>query len=334
MTQTPSRRPIAAALAAVLLIAAAPPVTQLETVYDPPSEKAAAAAAAAADEVAQEIAFRTDLSSRLTVAVTLSGAGPYRFLVDTGADRTAVSSQIANALRLDKGGGARLHSLTGVSAAPTARVPQLQISERQLANLEAVVLDRGHMGADGVLGTDTLHSQRVLFDFKRKTLSIIPSRAREIREERGTIMVRARARAGRLIVTDAVADGRQLVVVIDTGSEVTVGNAALRRILSRRQIREEGPVELMSVTGEKMIGNSTSLSRLELGEVRLEQLNIVFAEAHTFSQMGLTDVPALLLGMNALKAFDRVSIDFAGKKLRVRLPDSSRVDSSLRLAAR
>ena len=137
-----------------------------------------------------------------------------------------------------------------------------------------------------------------------------------------------------LLVTDAVADGRQLVVVIDTGSEVTVGNAALRRVLSRRQLREEGPVELISVTGEKMIGNSTSLSRLELGEVRLEQLNIVFAEAHTFSQMGLTDVPALLLGMNALKAFDRVSIDFAGKKLRVRLPDSSRVDSSLRLAAR
>ena len=332
MPQTPSRRPIAAALAAVLLIAAAPPVTQLETVHDTASEKAAAAAAA--DEVAQDIAFRTDLSSRLTVAVTLSGAGPYRFLVDTGADRTAVSSQIANALRLDKGGGARLHSLTGVSAAPTARVPQLQISERQLANLEAVVLDRGHMGADGVLGTDTLHSQRVLFDFKRKTLSIIPSRAREIPEERGTIMVRARARAGRLIVTDAVADGRRLVVVIDTGSEVTVGNAALRRILSRRQLREEGPVELISVTGEKMIGNSTSLSRLELGEVRLEQLNIVFAEAHTFSQMGLTDVPALLLGMNALKAFDRVSIDFAGKKLRVRLPHSSRVDSSLRLAAR
>jgi hypothetical protein len=59
-------------------------------------------------------------------------------------------------------------------------------------------------------------------------------------------------------------------------------------------------------------------------------LGIAFADAHTFTAMGLNDRPALLLGMNALQAFDSVTIDMAAKKLRFVMPGrGQRMDNAL-----
>src|SRR5215210_1487011 len=63
----------------------------------------------------QDIAFKIDRNDRMTVPVRLGGKGPYRFLVDTGADRTAVSTAIAAELGLIDGPMATLHSITGTS---------------------------------------------------------------------------------------------------------------------------------------------------------------------------------------------------------------------------
>ena len=63
----------------------------------------------------------------------------------------------------------------------------------------------------------------------------------------------------------------------------------------------------------------------------LKNLAIVFTNAHTFKELHLDAKPALLLGMNAIRAFKKVSIDFASSKFRVVLPESSQLD--VRLAA-
>ena len=47
----------------------------------------------------------------------------------------------------------------------------------------------------------------------------------------------------------------------------------------------------------------------------------------------LGDRPALLLGMNAIRAFDRVSIDFANRKFRVVLPETGGLTQAM-LASR
>ena len=45
---------------------------------------------------------------------------------------------------------------------------------------------------------------------------------------------------------------------------------------------------------------------LEMGPVGLKDLAIVFADAHVFKQLKLENKPALLLGMNAMRAFKKV----------------------------
>jgi predicted aspartyl protease len=282
---------------------------------------------------ADDVKIRTDTTDRMTVPVTVGGTGPFRFLVDTGADRTAISSAMAARLGLDTSEQASLHTVTGMSTVKTATVSNLKLSQRNLRILDAPILDAANMGADGILGTDSLRSQRVVFDFDKNLMTIVPSEER-VASEDGTIVVSGKLRNGRLIVTNAVADGNVITVVLDTGAEVSIGNEALRRRLSRAGVvASTGAVGLESVTGEILQGEYTFVKRLEVGDVNLANLAVVFADAHTFTRLGLDKRPALLLGMNALRAFKKVSIDFANRKLRVILPETGSLDPVL-IAAR
>ena len=272
----------------------------------------------------QDVRFKTDVADRMTVPVKVSGSGPYRFLVDTGADRTAISRELAGRLKLEVGDRASLHSVAGVSSVSTAMVPDLILARKAVKIIDAPLLDSANMGADGILGVDSLRSQRVLFDFEDKTMSIVPSAAPDFVEEPGTIVVRGARKNGRLVLTDASANGRSLTVVVDTGSQISIGNQALRdQLVGRNLVNALQRVDIQSVTGETIGGDYMFVRELDIGGVTLRNLAIVFADAHTFKKLNLDRKPALLLGMNAIRAFKKVSIDFANRKFRVVLPEES-----------
>lgn len=282
----------------------------------------------------QDVTFKNGQDNRMTVPVKVAGIGPYRFLVDTGADRTAVSREIVSRLSLPSAGGAELHSVSGISTVSTARVRDLELTHPPEQSIDAAVLDRANMGADGIVGVDILRSQRVQFDFEKQTMSIVPSATPDFRNEAGTIVVRGRRKNGRLIVTNADADGKTLTVVVDTGSEVSIGNSALRRqLLGSSLVDVDKTVELQSVTGEKITGEYMLVRAVTIGGIGLTNLAVVFTDAHTFKQLGLANKPALLLGMNAIRAFKKVSIDFASKKFRVVLPEHSDLQTQVAMRA-
>jgi len=271
---------------------------------------------------ATDLHFKTDAYDRMTVPVRVGGYGPYRFLIDTGADRTAISSSLARQLGLGDRKDVKLHSVTGVSDIETANVPILDITAKKVRNIDAALLESQHMGADGILGLDSLRSQRVLFDFKKQTLTVVPAET-YVREDKDTVVVTAKVRNGRLILSQARAEGTPVTLVVDTGAQVSIGNEALLRKLNRGSVKRTGPIQLHSVTGETLMGEYTIVRQLTVGGITLKKLPIVFADSHAFRRLGLDDKPALLLGMNALRGFDKVSIDFYRKKLKVVLPEES-----------
>lgn len=279
----------------------------------------------------EDIRLKQEVHERMTVPVRLSGAGPYYFLVDTGADRTAISRDLAIQLKLASGESAQLHSITGVSTVTTATVPDLQLTRKPVRIEEAPLLNARDMGADGILGVDSLGTQRVVFDFVGQTMSVVPSSVSEPWNEPGAIVIKARRRNGRLIITQATTGGHNVTIVLDTGAEVTIGNDALRRQLRLGQGAPGGRAQLQSVTGGNIEGDVMRLATVVIGGVTLSNLVVVFADAHTFKQLGLDNKPALLLGMNAMRAFKKVSIDFANRRFRVVLPEESKRD--LRVAS-
>lgn len=269
---------------------------------------------------ATDIDYAEDSHTRMTIPVRLSGAGPFRFLIDTGADRSAISIRLARRLGLTAGPSADLHSVTGMRRVGTANVPSMDYEARRVNNVEAALLEAENIGADGILGLDSLQSQRIVFNFRDEILTIVPTRSKVVDED-GTIVVTTQRRDGRLVIARARVENTRVAVVIDTGAQVTIGNRALRERLERSgRLRTAGQVELHSVTGETIVGDYMFIKRFDLGGVILSDLAIVFAESDLFRELDLDDRPAALLGMNALRVFDKVSIDFERRKLRVVVP--------------
>lgn len=283
---------------------------------------------------AETLEIVPDNTARLTVPVSIGGRGPYAFIVDTGAERTAISRELARELALAPGRTAILHSMTEARRVETVLLPGLVVGQRRIADIHAPALSQSHLGAVGLLGVDSLQSQRVEFDFARQEMTISPSRRREERWSGDTIVITARSRLGRLILVDASVDGQRVQVVVDTGAQFTLGNSALRRRLERRS--RLGPVrqiEMLSVTGGIFTADATVARQVQIGGIDIRDLPIAFSDVHVFRQLGLADRPAILLGMDALQLFDRVSVDFANRRVRVMMPESSRFEGETQLAA-
>ena len=106
------------------------------------------------------------------------------------------------------------------------------------------------------------------------------------------------------------------MALLDTGSEVCVGNEALRRRLEGHSLVDARQVvQLQSVTGDMISGDYMFVRKLRISGITLENLAVVFVDTHTFKQLKLDKTPALLLGMNAFRAFKKVSIDFANRRV-------------------
>jgi predicted aspartyl protease len=132
---------------------------------------------------------------------------------------------------------------------------------------------------------------------------------------------------------DASLDGERIWVIVDTGAQVTVGNRALRaRLEKHHRLGPTQPVEMLSVTGGRIVADEGVAHIIHLGDAEIHDLPIAFAEVHPFKKLGLTDRPAILLGMDALKLFDRVSVDFGKRRVRLLMPGRSEGLPETRLA--
>ena len=266
-----------------------------------------------------------DSSDRLTVPVRIGKDGPYDFLIDTGAERTVLARGLAERLGLVPNGRATLVGVAGSLAVDLVDVAEVRLGSRSFYDLSAPLLEGAHIGADGIIGLDGLRNRRVLIDFKRNLIAV--DDAKQLGGNRGfEIIVRARLRGDQLIMTNAVVDGIKTDVVIDTGSQSTIGNRALQRAMARRRAPEK--TSLTSVTGQSIVADLVFARRVTIGNLDFTDLALVFADAPPFERLNLAEKPALLLGMGQLRAFQRVAIDFQERKILFDLPPHSETTGS------
>lgn len=281
----------------------------------------------------ETIGYAADAWERMTVAVNVAGRGPYRFIVDTGAERTVISSEVARSLGLGSAGDVTLASVSEVSRVPSVIIPELEVGRRTISDIQAPALAEHNIGAQGMLGVDSLRSQRVTFDFTRRELTLSSSHIDDDRFAPGEIVVRGRTRLGRLLLTNAYLDGQRITVIVDTGSQITIGNAALRRRLERaRRLSDVRTLALTGVTGDLVMAEYAVAQRLQVGGVHINDFPIAFSDVRLFELLDLENRPAILLGMDALRLFNRVSIDFANRRVRLAPPTSQNAPQT-RMAA-
>jgi predicted aspartyl protease len=257
------------------------------------------------------LAASVDLSDRMTVPVMVNGRGPFPFVIDTGANRTVVSDALAAQLGLPSSGSLQIRAATALASAGSVRVADLAVGNRRMTDLRAPVLTLENLGALGMLGIDAVSSQRLVLDFRKKQMTITRTAMREAEE--GTVVVAAKSRYGQLLLVDSDAEGVPLYVIIDTGSEGTLGNTAMRRFLARRRANE---VDIIGVTGDQAKADLGFLPELHIGKVIVRNQQIAYADLYIFEHLGLHGKPSMLLGMNTLRQCAKVSIDFPAREVR------------------
>ena len=258
------------------------------------------------------------IESRLSVEVQVNGRGPYKFIVDSGADTSAVGLRIARDLQLPLGTPVILNGMTSRNIVDRVRVAQLTVGPTTIVDLELPALREVDLGGDGMIGIDALAKQRLLMDFEEKLIKVEDARI-PMRYGRDDIVITARRQHGQLILTQVMAAGYKLDAVIDTGSEITIGNLALRDQLIRHNRDKFVTIPVTGVTGETINLQLARIGELRLGPVVLQDVPMAFADVPPFKMFGLSDEPALLLGTDILETFRRISLDFRARKVRFQL---------------
>lgn len=308
-----------------------------------------ACAAASGSVLAQDIAetptepvssiiqeFAIDRSYRMTVQVQVNGSAAVPFVVDTGSERTVIANDLAKRLLLEAGPRLTLATISGRTEVNSFFIDRLTTSAVNVEGLEAPGLERANLGAYGLLGIDSLEDNRVLLDFAKQTMDVLPSpKGRgKSKLENGMIVVTAKRKAGRMIISSAKIDGMKVDIILDTGAQSSMGNDALRRKLRRRhRTIDYMPVELRSVTGSTLTGEYTQIQEIEVGGLTINDLPIIFFDNYAFTALKLNDRPAMLLGMDALQLFDRVMIDFGNRRVGFDLPSGVERKSFTRFAS-
>lgn len=257
--------------------------------------------------------------SRMTVEVYVDGKGPYDFVVDSGADTSAIGSALAGKLALPAVDRAMLHGITESKVVERVRVDELQLGPTVFAELDVPLLDERDMGGDGMIGLDALINQRLMMDFEDRVITV-DDQLNQSSMTGDVIVVTGRLQRGQLILTEVAAGRTKVEAVVDTGSEVTIGNLALRDKLFRgRRARKPQTVTVYGVTGTAMDLEFAIVKNLRLGPITLQNVPMAFADIPPFAVFGLDEEPALLLGTDLMETFRRVSLDFDKRRVRFQL---------------
>jgi len=268
-----------------------------------------------------------EVANLLTVPVHINGQGPYRFVVDTGADRTVLAAEVAVELGLVHGARVLLNGVVQSRIADTVSIRHLAFGSSASGNFSVPTIPRSLLDADGYLGLDFLDGHRVTFDFKGGLLQVSDSRPKFSADwtRPSEARIHTFGSSGHLRSLDCRVDGVSTAAFVDSGAEVSAANAPLLAALSRRNpsFGVVGDMELIDITGGQIQGKVAMVKQIRLPGLAFDDCPLVIANFQVFKAWGLTRSPALLLGMNVLRQFSRVSIDYRLKELRFDLASSS-----------
>jgi predicted aspartyl protease len=281
--------------------------------------------AQAADLPPEETLFATptrkDRIGRVMAPIEINGQAPFRFILDTGANRSAVSSRTVTTLGLDPAlaDSIGVHGVTGTADMPAVALDTLSVGDIVLRDVRAPILsDPVFAGADGILGVDGLQDARIEVDFANDRVRISRSSGR--RAPSGYVTVPARLEQGGLLLVAGRIGREDVQVIIDTGAERTLGNLPLRDALLRKRAREDAvETTVLGATPAQATGVTFPSPMVSIGPVELRNLMVTFGDMHVFDIWGLTDEPALLIGMDLIGTLERFVVDYGRREFQLKV---------------
>ena len=253
-----------------------------------------------------------DGSGRAVALIKVNGQGPFRFILDTGANRSVLSQALATRLGLAHSGVDMVHSVNGSELAKLVEVESLSFGALRLSGGETPVLDSPMLdGEHGLLGVDGMAGRLLHVDFTKRCVEIFESATQM--SMKGWLSVPARIRFGSMVMARGEIMGVHVNVLIDTGSNITLANEKFRdalRAVGARSIQYHNG-HAFTFARPIVLAERVWTPRLSLGRTIVGSVNAYIGDFHIFDLWGLQDEPTLLIGMDVLARSREMVIDYA-----------------------
>jgi hypothetical protein len=264
---------------------------------------------------------RRDRIGRIWAPVMIDGKGPFRLVLDTGANRSAITARTAQLLGAapSADGTTRVTGFTGSAVVPTIHVGEMEVGDVYIGPANLPVLADVFGGAQGVLGVEGLANKRIYADFTHDRLII--ARSHNERAATGFTVVPLKLVHG-LLIAEVMVGTVRTKAIIDTGAQTTVGNLMLRDALMRHPPRGAAQQDIIGVTLDVQSGDYLQAPEIDFGHLWVKGIRVTFGDMYLFQHWGLTNAPALTLGMDLLGSFDVLIIDYARHEMQIRARDA------------
>jgi predicted aspartyl protease len=260
-----------------------------------------------------------DRVGRIVVPVMVNGRGPFRFILDTGANATVISPHLANLLGLpvDTSRTVVMNGVTGGMIVPTASVDSIETHGLALEGQRLAVSDASGIGTDGVLGVDALWHKVVLVDFNSDSVRVYEASAH--RPSDALTRLPAKLRLGNLLMVDALVSTHKIKAIIDTGGQRTLGNPALYAMLGYRHetAARDAAADVIGATNAKQPGERRIVHSVVMGDLRVANLVVTFGDFHIFKLWNLGSQPALVIGMDMIGTLGQFGVDYLRREVDV-----------------
>jgi predicted aspartyl protease len=243
------------------------------------------------------MAFERGSQGGVILAVIVNGAGPFRFLLDTGSTHSMVSAEVAERAGAPIVARTVVQSSLGEIEQAVVRIDRFECGRLRLGVLFPSIANLAGMdgGLDGVIGQDVLASLRFSIDFARQRVGW----GAEAGAAGAGAAFPLQARDGRFVIslpqrTDV------LRLVPDSGAAtLLLFGGGSRALPAMRAV--PGSAELITVTGRRAV-NQARVLELRVGPTRLTDVPAVVVNGPVPGTGG-TD------GLLPLHLFDRVTFD-------------------------
>lgn len=264
-----------------------------------------------------------DRIGRIWAPVLIDGKGPFRLVLDTGANRSAVTTSIVQSLgsTVRKSKPLLVHGVTGSAIVPAIHVGEMEFGELMVKSSVLPIVPDVFGGAEGILGKEGFEDKRIFVDFGHDRLVI--SRSHKERAPPGFATVPVRVQHDGLLIAEVRIGSVKAKAVIDTGGQQTCGNLALRDALLRHAKDQPLSNEIIGVTLDRQTGQTLPIPPLNFGSVEIRNMTVMLGDISMFQQWKLIKEPALLIGMDVLGSVDTLIIDYKLKELQIRLRGGS-----------
>jgi len=273
------------------------------------------------------VPYRISEAGHLIIDIAVNGHPAKPFIIDSGANITAVYEAHVSSLDLsDSGNSTSVSGLVATAVRPLAEDLELKIGTRNFERDRVVVLKNPVIPTDvvGLLGVDILGEYAMLFNKTDMTASLISSQDLNRGKFSGWRSIPLRHRVGSfpdkgLYFATIFLEGSPAPVLIDTGSDLNFVNwelaskdeefEKLHRSL-RKAMKLYGAIDSVPL---RMQGRFFDV---RLGKQRWDSVDVVVLEFNALSNIAPVDKPMMLAGVNMFSSNTFV-FDFGGDRIYV-----------------